>query len=44
MKIPEAEIEANYFFDDSVNDSRCVVFHILKLKPSEHLFNSVFFF
>jgi hypothetical protein len=30
VTISEAEIEANYFFDDSVNDSRCVVFHILK--------------
>jgi hypothetical protein len=32
-KIPEVEINANYFFNDSVNDSRCVVLHILQLKP-----------
>jgi hypothetical protein len=42
VKIPEVEINANYFFNDSVNDSRYVVLHILQLKPSEHLFNSVF--
>jgi hypothetical protein len=29
LKIPEVEINANYFFNDSVNDSRYVVLHIL---------------
>jgi hypothetical protein len=42
-KIPELEINTNDFFGDSVNDNRYVVFHILKLKRTSHLFNSVFF-